>query len=313
VTDAACTTRWAEQHNLMTTFGLPMREANDGLLSDSDGVNPAFARFNHVRIHYCSSDGYSGDAVRTIGGRKTEFRGHRIVDAVIEDLMEGSVVGSPTLRDATEVIFAGSSAGAFGVHNNVDRIAARLSWAKVKAVADSGWIPDIPPYGPGTLDVRPDTPNGVEYYHAQPDESCAAANSGQAGKCLLESFVFRYLSTPTFVYADQRDQVHLGTLGIDGRGSRSPDQQAYVQRYMQLVRESLADVPAAFSPAIGGHTSLANDRYQSVTIEGRTLAQTLATWYTGGTGPVKLIAPPGADRGGPAQGDRPAQRGRRGR
>ena len=51
------------------------------------------------------------------------------------------------LRDAAEVLVAGSSAGAMGVQNNLDRIAARLSWAKVRGAADSGYgcLPRVSP------------------------------------------------------------------------------------------------------------------------------------------------------------------------
>src|SRR6185436_6989679 len=122
----------------------------------------------------------------------------------------------------------------------------------------------------------------VDYVHAIPDESCTAANPGQTGKCLLGSFVFRYITTPMFVYVDQRDSLHLGTLGAGGRGGAAgPDQRAYVQRYMQAVRDSLGQVPTVFSPAIGGHTSLQNERFHGATIEGHTLAETIGAWYFG--------------------------------
>ena len=139
----------------------------------------------------------------TRDGRTLQFRGHRIVDAVIDDLMDRSV-GAPTLSEATP--------------------------------------------------------------------------------------------TPMFVYADERDPVLLGTLGIIGRAT-SPEQQAYVQEYARLVRESLAKVPAAFSPSLGVHPSLAIERFHSAIIDGNTLAETLGRWYFESPGPVKLIAAAAAGRG----------------
>jgi O-palmitoleoyl-L-serine hydrolase len=289
-TDAACTERWTARRNLMTSVGLKNSDAGEGILSTDAKTNPDFARFTHVRVHYCSSDAYAGDAARTIGGRTFEFRGRRGIDGLLDDLMDKSQVGSSTLRDATEVLFTGSSAGGMGVQNNLDRVASRLSWATVKGVADSGWIPDVPKLnsGPGTIDVRPDAPEALAYYRAQPDESCVAANGAQAGKCLLGSFVFKYITTPMFVYADQRDPSHLGSLGARPRSGA--DTQAYIQRYMQLVRESLQDVPAAFGPILGAHMALQNERFQSAVIDGHSFAETLGNWYFGRPGPVKLIA-----------------------
>jgi O-palmitoleoyl-L-serine hydrolase len=290
-TDAACTARWTDQHNLMTTSGLPRQTVFGGLLSSQSSENPDFGSFTRVLVHYCSSDAYAGDTERTVAGRTLQFRGHRIVDAVIEDLMDRSVVGTPTLREATDVIVAGSSAGAFGVHNNVDRIAERLSWAKVKGIADSGWVPDVKAFGPGTIDVRPDEPAVLSYWNAQPDASCAAANPQQVARCLRETFVYPYLTTPTFVYADQRDPLFLGTLGVTPPITAA--MRAWVLQYGRTVRESLAGVPAAFSPSLGGHTSLTGERFRGAVIDGHSLADTLAAWYFGRPGPVKLIAQPG--------------------
>ena len=296
-TDADCRTRWTSQHNLMTTEGQRPTEVPDGLLSDDPQANPDFASFTHVRVHYCSSDAFAGDTSHTIDGRTFEFRGHRGIDGLLDDLMDSSAVGSSTLRDATEVLVAGSSAGAMGVQNNLDHIAERLSWAKVKGVADSGWIPLVQKFGRGSMDVRPDAPEAFDYYHAKPDESCVAANPGQAGQCLLGSFEFKYITTPLFIYADQRDPSHLASLGISGGPRGNSEAQAYVQRYMALVRESLKDVPAAFSPILGAHMALLNERFQGAVIDGHTFAETLGAWYFGRPGPVKLIATGSGRRG----------------
>jgi hypothetical protein len=289
-TDADCSARWKDQRNLMTSLGLPRQRQEPGLFSDDERENPDFARFTVAVIHYCSSDAFAGDTERRIDGRMFQFRGHRIVDAVVEDLQDRSVVGSPTLREATEVIIAGSSAGAWGAGNNVDRLAARLKWARVKCILDSGWAPEMTPYGPGTLQVRPTAPAAMNYWNAQADESCVAANPGQKGRCLSEAFLFPYLTTPVFIYADQRDPVILGAYGITGRPN-SPEQQAYVDEYGRLVREVLAKAPAAFSPSLGVHTSLGTERFHSAVIDGTTLADAIGRWYFGRPGPLNLIAP----------------------
>jgi hypothetical protein len=80
------------------------------------------------------------------------FRGSKIVEAVIATLRrEGSrsrpvhpVVGQnlPDLDEATEVLFAGSSAGGGGVRNNADRVAATLRANNVRC-ADATTCPLI--------------------------------------------------------------------------------------------------------------------------------------------------------------------------
>ncbi len=307
-TDHDCRTRWADQHNLMTSEGLPMRREQDGLLSADEQENPDFARYSLAVVHYCSSDAYAGDGQRQLDGRTLQFRGRRIIDAVLDDLMDASIVGSQTLRQATEVLFAGTSAGGMGMHNNLDRVAARLSWARVKGLADSSWGAPLAPFGPGTLEVGPSDPSLVDYFNAQPDDSCAAANPTQKGRCLQEAFLYPYLTTPLFVYADQRDPVLLGVRGIVGPAGTAAE-RAYVDRYSQTIRDELKDLPAVFSPSINVHTSLATERFHSVLIDGHDLAETIGNWYFNRPGPTHLIASEPSDARTRGAGGRGAGRG----
>src|SRR5262249_1888198 len=147
--------------------------------------------------------------------------------------------GNPTLGEATEVLVAGSSAGAMGVHNNLDRIAARLVPVRVRGLVDSAWVPTaIIPFAFGTFGARPDLPGAYAFFNARPNEACVAANPGNPGACLGEAFVLPYIKTPVFVYADQRDNNILGTLGI-ARSPTSADEADYVEGYAAAVRQGL--------------------------------------------------------------------------
>ncbi len=309
-TDHDCLARAKDDPNLVSSSKLPRTLRSDGILSTAKSVNPDFADYTHVLVHYCSSDSYAGDGERNIGGSTWRFRGHKIVDAVIDKLEAGAASGAPSLAKASDVLVTGSSAGSFGVHNNLDRIAARLSGARVVGILDSGWKPPIDPFGPGTLQVAPGAPEAMTYASAIPDESCAAANPGKEGACLYQSFVFPYLTTPVFVYAEQRDPVLLGTLGITPP-LKSADQRQYVLKYGKLLRQSVQQekVPAYFLADVGQHTSLANDRFTSVVIDGQTLAETIGDWYFGRPGQLQLIQKPQGRSG--ANGAQGQQRPRR--
>ncbi|MNC99545.1 hypothetical protein D3C83_178720 [compost metagenome] len=65
-----------------------------------------------------------------------------------------------------------------------------------------------------------------------------AANPKTPGACLGQAFAFPYITTPTFVYADQRDSNILGTLGI-AHSPTSADEADYVTGYAARVRESI--------------------------------------------------------------------------
>lgn len=116
------------------------------------GAHNQFGTWNRVLIFYCSSDAWSGSAVRTLkatlnaqGEREYEipFRGRRIIDAVVDTLRyagksrrravghglqsEATVPGAwPDLDEAEAVMFAGSSAGGAGVRANLDRVGEKL-------------------------------------------------------------------------------------------------------------------------------------------------------------------------------------------
>ncbi len=136
-----------------------------------------FRGWNHVVVHYCSSDGWSGTAsdveLQVVDGLgnpidyRIHFHGAYIVDAVIGTLRgeNGPVVytdqrqrrvAMPDLDDASVVLLAGSSAGGGGVIRNADHVRDILL-ANNPACAGGGGAPDPdPPPGGGAcaLDVR---------------------------------------------------------------------------------------------------------------------------------------------------------------
>jgi Pectinacetylesterase len=297
-TDAACLDRAEANHDLVSSHSpnLPPAVTPDGIISTLPSVNPDFAGYNHVYLHYCSSDAYAGDAERKIGSATWQFRGKEIVAAMLDQLSASRDAARPSLKDATDVVVAGSSAGAMGVHNNLDAIAERLAPAKVVGIADSGWMPyGIKPFAPGSFDVRPDAPAAMAFYNAKPDQSCVDANPDMPGACLNENFALKYITAPMFVFADQRDPSLLAVLGMLNP-PRSVAETDYAYNYARQVRESLAAVaPAYFVADYGRHTVLLGRQYATVTAAGQTLGTILHNWYFGTGGPVVALAPaPGA-------------------
>jgi O-palmitoleoyl-L-serine hydrolase len=292
--DQACADRAKTTHDLVSSndVNLPSALVADGILSTVPAVNPDFAGYTHVFLHYCSSDTYAGDGDRVIAGATWHFRGAEIVTAMLDQLAAPSDPALPSLKDATEVLVTGGSAGAMGVHNNLDRIAVRLAPAKVKGIADSGWIPSIPPFGPGMFDVRPDSAAAMAFYNAQPDDSCVAANRQDAGACLAEPFAFSYVTTPLFIYADQEDPQLLDVLGLSKRPQTVPESQ-YVYDYAKALRDGLAaNVPAYFVADLNRHTVLLTRSFATVKAGDQTLGATLHAWYFGtNDAPLTVVGP----------------------
>ena len=292
--DASCLARARNTRDLTTSADRSEPTMiPDGILSALRSVNPDFANYAHVYVHYCSSDMYAGDTVRFIDGQHWQFRGAEIVQALLDQLSTQSIGGAPTLATATDVLITGSSAGAQGVHNNLDRIAARLAPIHVKGIADAGWTPlmTVPYAPPGKTATHRDPAVTLAYLNAEPDASCVAANPTHPGDCLNEQFAFPYISTPMLVYADQRDPALLEGEGIRG-GPQDQDQTDYVNGFAQSVRATLAaEVPAYFAPDRNFHTVLPIPDYASVAIGGVAFGQVLHDWYFQTPGPLKATAP----------------------
>ncbi len=174
--EASCALRWSSQHYLMTSQGAPAIMPAGGIFSVSSQMNPDFVNFTQVYIKYCSSDMYSGNGEQQVNGMMMQFRGNKIVTAILADLQDVTVIPSPNLKNATQVLVTGSSAGSFGAASNMDWIASQLTWAKVKGVLDSSWVPPLPDYGSGPLEPQPGSAGYYDYYSAVADQSCAAAN-----------------------------------------------------------------------------------------------------------------------------------------
>lgn len=183
---STCAARWCSidqqfSATAMSSRNQPAAWKADGITrraGPAGEVNP-FADWNHVFVHYCSSDTWDGqrppiavDAVHPVTGApvryQIEFRGAAIFDAAIATLrregvavpaytLGGGATELPDLDSAAQVVLAGASAGGAGVIANADRLAARLRATnptlRFGAIADSITGPDK-----GLLDYAPSMP-----------------------------------------------------------------------------------------------------------------------------------------------------------
>jgi hypothetical protein len=284
----SCALRWSSQHYLMTSQNALNTMQAGGIFSTSTQENPDFAHFTQVFVKYCSSDIYSGDSEQQVNGMTMQFRGHKIVTAIIADLQDTTVIPAPNLKDATQVLVGGSSAGSYGAASNMDWIALELPWAKVKGVLDSSWVPSLPDYGSGPREPMPGSADYSNYYSAVADQSCAAANPGQPRICLATLQLYPYITTPVFIYAEQHDPTLSQIKGV--KDPNDPAQAAYMNQYATSVRASLQNVTAVFSPSAGIHTALTDDNFTAIKVDGYDFQQILGNWYFGRSGALRVIA-----------------------
>ncbi|GER40101.1 pectinacetylesterase family protein [Striga asiatica] len=106
-----------------------------GILSDKASQNPDFFNWNRVKIRYCDGGSFSGDSENK--GAGLQFRGQRIWQAAIEDLM------SKGLRNANQALLSGCSAGGLSTILHCDEFRDLFpATTKVKCFSDAGLFLD---------------------------------------------------------------------------------------------------------------------------------------------------------------------------
>ncbi|KAL0889226.1 hypothetical protein Bca101_013209 [Brassica carinata] len=106
-----------------------------GILSGNQTSNPDFYNWNRVKVRYCDGSSFTGDIEAVDPAHKLYFRGFRIWQAAMDDLM------AKGMSNAQNAILSGCSAGALAAILHCDRFKSILpETAKVKCVSDAGFF-----------------------------------------------------------------------------------------------------------------------------------------------------------------------------
>jgi hypothetical protein len=94
-----------------------------GIFSSDPAVNPDFHNFTKAYVRYCDGGSFSGNVaapVKASPTREIYYRGHRILDAVIDSMLAAGLTNAKTL------IVNGCSAGGLSVYLHLDYIRSRI-------------------------------------------------------------------------------------------------------------------------------------------------------------------------------------------
>jgi hypothetical protein len=187
----SCAQRWTSKRDLMTSNLIRARHAagtlqfpSSGVFSVDPGENPALHDANMVQVQYCSSDLWSGAHEGNPGlplgdVARWHFQGRAIALATIDELLAKESFGN-----ATEITFAGGSAGSAGIYFTVDELRDRApAGTRVIGISDAGYQIVYPAYDPLTQRESTATPTPVEQiimlgqvnWGGRGDASCDAA------------------------------------------------------------------------------------------------------------------------------------------
>lgn len=169
-------------------------EVFSGILSNNASLNPDFYNWNRVKIRYCDGASFAGDAKFDNGTSLLYFRGQRIWQAVIHDLLPKGLV------QARKALLSGCSAGGLAAFLHCDNFSTYLPRnASVKCLSDAGFF----------LDEWDITLNHTarRFYESlitlqgigqNLDKNCTSAHYYPV-QCFFPQYVLAYTKTPFFV------------------------------------------------------------------------------------------------------------------
>ncbi|XP_019165709.1 PREDICTED: pectin acetylesterase 8-like [Ipomoea nil] len=105
------------------------------IMSDNEETNSDFFNWNKVAITYCDGSSFTGDSQTTYNGTNLYFRGARIFDAVMQELLQKG------MGMAQNALLFGSSAGGIATTLHCDGFRNLLPHAsRVKCLSDAGYF-----------------------------------------------------------------------------------------------------------------------------------------------------------------------------
>ncbi|HAN31774.1 MAG TPA: hypothetical protein DCQ06_09280 [Myxococcales bacterium] len=316
-----CESRWATSNSKMTAATKTCKDAN-GLSTAMKSKNPGFYNWNHVFVHYCSSDAHGGDTEQArnptelakcpkynkAGPSAWQFRGNRVVQSIFEDLVNSKLYPKNNLTEAEFVMFSGSSAGSSGMRRHMDWVGdfVKQKAAGLKgyrAVVDAAWIVDEPPGG--TLcKAKLDCFKALhDWWGLNYDASCAAKHKSAPWTCMDTWFEKQELKSTYFVYMDQADQNSLKKYNIypSKTGEFSADDKKKIGDFAKLVMDSVK-INGKYKPGVylsrrGHHTALyaPGDRFFEKMIGKLSVHDVLFNWVAAKSPDIAVDSSSGKD------------------
>lgn len=232
----------------------------------------AFASWAHVQVPYCTQDLHTGQRVtRDPAAYNLYFAGHHVFEAVLDALDNQT----PSLRDATDIVLSGDSAGGIGVWPHLNWLQARYPKARVVGAPIAGFYFYAYPYQgvnhtTSTLsDFRPPAwPQHFALWQSFVDAACAGNHSADPSPCLLANYSLPYVGVEVFAAEAQTDAVQLTAHDwVPAAYVDMPPERAYLAAWRDNMTAALAPLldpsqprMGAFNPACFIHTDFYTDK-----------------------------------------------------
>jgi hypothetical protein len=299
-----CALRRKEVPGIMSSSLMPLwPESNEisGILSNKKNQNYDFYTYNHVILHYCSSDFWGGEGQSRVlaDNSSVKFEGRKVLGEILTDLENRF-----NFKNASNIIFSGSSAGGAGAGLNMEFIRNRYPEKDIAGLIDAQWmVKHHLNKIPATLAPDHIFKLAVDFTGVIFPSACEAANTlSTRHQCLYAPYAYPYFPISTFIISDQLDRALLQIYNMYLCKSTSTDVSTYkpwLDSYLSVVKSNYAQLNGLYSSRTGNHDEMLrgnafNSPYITSNNTSYSAREILGNWYFNRSGPKIIIQEPSA-------------------
>lgn len=214
---------WNRSHTVLgSSKGFYRSNSFGGIFSSIEEKNPDFYNWNSIYIKYCDGASFSGHLENPVivKGKKLYFRGYRILNAIVNDLMTNK-----GMKTAKKVLIGGCSAGGLSSYLHCDAIKDKMpSTASIKCYSDAGLFADIADVE-GNFSMRTYMEKTFMLHNSSGGvnlECLSARPDSLKYQCFFAQYTLPYIQTPFFIINSNYDSYMLESIlaseKVDPRG-----------------------------------------------------------------------------------------------
>lgn len=169
-------------------------EVFSGILSNNASFNPDFYNWNRVKLRYCDGASFAGDSEFQNDTTSVYFRGQRIWNAIIHDLLQKG------LNHAHKALLSGCSAGGLATFLHCDKFRSHLPKnSSVKCLSDAGFFLDVQDIsGNHTMRSFFDSVVTLQGVEQNLDKNCTSSRYYPT-QCFFPQYALPFINTPYFI------------------------------------------------------------------------------------------------------------------
>nr|DAD24956.1 TPA_asm: hypothetical protein HUJ06_026420 [Nelumbo nucifera] len=181
-----------------------------GFLSDKEKFNPDFFNWNKVKVRYCDGSSFTGDVEAVDPATNLYYRGQRIFNAVVDDLLEKG------MKNAQNALLSGCSAGGLSVILHCDKFRELLPQStKVKCMADAGFFINAKTIA-GTEYIKEFFSDVVTTHQSAKNLPASCTSKGDSTLCFFPQNVAPQVTTPLFILNAAYDSYQVKNILAPG-------------------------------------------------------------------------------------------------